>query len=85
VVLFGNIKKTIKTNKLRLGFPSLFLYIHGMKDFINTLLIGILSGFTLGLTKIIVNTRIFEFGFLYVPLFALMIMLGVKLYDDYTR
>jgi hypothetical protein len=56
-----------------------------MKDFINTLLIGVLSGFALGLTKIIVNTRIFEFGFLYIPLFALMIMLGVKLYDDYTR
>jgi hypothetical protein len=54
-----------------------------MRDFINILIIVILTGFTLGLTKLIVTTRMWEFGWLYAPLFALTIMFSIKLYEDY--
>jgi hypothetical protein len=54
-----------------------------MKDFINILLILILTGFAIGLTKLIVVTKLFLFGWLYAPIFVLMIMLSVKLYDNY--
>jgi hypothetical protein len=45
----------------------------------------ILTGFTVGLTKLIVTTNIFLFGWLYLPLFILIVMFSIKLYEDYTR
>lgn len=54
-----------------------------MKDLINIMLIVILTAFTIALTKILLTTKIYEFGWLYLPLFILVLMLSNKLYDDY--
>jgi hypothetical protein len=54
-----------------------------MKDFINILLILALVFFAIGITYVQVNNPTHVWAFLYVPLFVLMILLGVKLNYDY--
>lgn len=54
-----------------------------MKDLINILLIIILTGFVIALTKILLATKIYLFGWLYVPLFVLILMFADKLDRNY--
>jgi len=56
-----------------------------MKDFINFFLIIILAGFAVGIAYMIRTSPDSKnvWGVLYIPLFILMIMLGIKLREDY--
>ncbi len=56
-----------------------------MKNFINILVILILTGFTIGLTWICYHDtkENSEWGVLYIPIFIFMIAWGVKLDEDY--
>ena len=54
-----------------------------IKDFINILLILILTGFAVGITYLQYLQIEYFWALLYLPLIVLMIMLGLKLHDDY--
>ena len=54
-----------------------------IKDFINILLILILTGFAVGITYLQYLQMEYAWALLYLPLIVLMIMLGLKLHDDY--
>ena len=54
-----------------------------IKDFINILLILILTGFAVGITYLQYLQIECAWSLLYLPLIVLMIMLGLKLHDDY--
>ena len=54
-----------------------------IKDFINILLILVLTGFAVGITYLQYLQIEYAWSLLYLPLIVLMIMLGLKLHDDY--
>lgn len=56
-----------------------------MKHFINVLVILILTGFAVGLTHIVITTKIPELGMLYLPLMIFMFTWGIKLSNDYDK
>lgn len=54
-----------------------------MRDFINILLILILTGFAVGITYLQWLDLRTSWSLLYLPLFVFIIMLGVKLNNNY--
>lgn len=53
-----------------------------MKDFINVLVILILTGFAIGISYVQINNA-GPWGLLFLPLFILMLLWGEKIYENY--
>jgi hypothetical protein len=58
-----------------------------MKNFINVLVILILTGFAIGTTWVCYHNtnEKAEWGLLYIPIFIFMIVWGIKLDEDYKN